>query len=67
MSVLGASRMLFGTDSSFYPRGWQRGVYVSQMAAATEAGISEKDQALIFGGNFERLFPVRPSREAEIS
>jgi uncharacterized protein len=59
MSVLGASRMLFGTDSSFYPRGWQRAVYVSQKAAATEAGISETDQALIFGGNFERLFPVR--------
>lgn len=56
MSVLGPSRMLFGTDSSFFPRGWQRGVYESQKAAATEAGISERDQALIFGGNFERLF-----------
>jgi len=56
MSVLGPSRMLFGTDSSFFPRGWQRGVYESQKAAATEAGISDSDQALIFGGNFERLF-----------
>jgi uncharacterized protein len=60
MSVLGASRLLFGTDSSFFPRGWQRGVYLSQKAAANEAGISESDQVLIFGGNFERLFPVRP-------
>ena len=25
MSVLGPSRLLFGTDSSFFPRGWQRG------------------------------------------
>jgi predicted TIM-barrel fold metal-dependent hydrolase len=56
MSVLGPSRMLFGTDSSFFPRGWQRGVYQTQKAAATEAGISESDQALIFGGNFDRLF-----------
>jgi uncharacterized protein len=63
MSVLGASRLLFGTDSSFFPRGWQRGVYEAQKFAATEAGISESDQALIFGGNFERLFP--PSAEAE--
>lgn len=56
MSVLGPSRLLFGTDSSFFPRGWQRGVYLSQKAAAAEAGISEADQALIFGGNFDRLF-----------
>ncbi len=57
MSVLGPSRVLFGTDSSFFPRGWQRGIHESQKAAATEAGISESDQALIFGGNFDRLFP----------
>jgi uncharacterized protein len=56
MSVLGPSRLLFGTDSSFFPRGWQRAVYQSQKVAATEAGISESDQALIFGGNFDRLF-----------
>jgi uncharacterized protein len=57
MSVLGPSRMLFGTDSSFFPRGWQRGIHQTQKAAAAEAGISETDQALIFGGNFDRLFP----------
>jgi predicted TIM-barrel fold metal-dependent hydrolase len=57
MSVLGPSRLLFGTDSSFFPRGWQRGVHAAQTAAATEAGISDGDQALIFGGNFDKLFP----------
>ena len=57
MSVLGPSRLLFGTDSSFFPRGWQRGIHDAQSAAVTEAGISEADQALIFGGNFDRLFP----------
>jgi predicted TIM-barrel fold metal-dependent hydrolase len=62
MSVLGASRLLFGTDSSFFPRGWQRAVHQSQKAAATEAGISESDQALIFGGNFDRLFPLRQEK-----
>ena len=58
MSVLGPSRMLFGTDSSFFPRGWQRAIYESQKAAMSEAGIRETDQSLIFGGNFDRLFPV---------
>src|SRR4030095_7033353 len=36
MSVLGPSRMLFGTDSSFFPRGWQRGIYESQKSAMNE-------------------------------
>jgi predicted TIM-barrel fold metal-dependent hydrolase len=58
VSVLGASRLLFGTDSSFFPRGWQRGVYESQKAAAIAAGITENDQALVFGGNFSGLFPI---------
>jgi hypothetical protein len=56
MSVLGPSRMLFGTDSSFFPRGWQRGIYESQKTAMSEAGMSEKDQSLVFGGNFDRVF-----------
>jgi predicted TIM-barrel fold metal-dependent hydrolase len=56
-SVLGPTRLLFGTDSSFFPRGWQMGVYEAQRAAAAGAGLSEPDQALIFGGNFDRMFP----------
>jgi hypothetical protein len=57
VSVAGASRILFGTDSSFFPRGWQRVVHDAQKTAAHDAGITDNEQALIFGGNFERLFP----------
>ncbi len=57
LSVVGPSRLLFGTDSSFFPRGWQRGVYESQKQIVAEAGVSAADAALIFGGNFDRLFP----------
>jgi len=57
LSVLGAQRILFGTDSSFFPRGWQKGIYVVQTAAMKTAGASEADRQLILGGNFERLFP----------
>ena len=59
LSVVGARRLLFGTDSSFFPRGWQRGVYEAQKAAIASVGLPAADEALIFGGNFERLFPVR--------
>ena len=57
LAVAGASRLLFGTDSSFFPRGWQRGVYETQKTIVTEAGVRAADAALIFGGNFDRLFP----------
>lgn len=56
LSVVGASRLLFGTDSSFFPRGWQRGIYDDQRAALAARQVSDADQALIFGGNFDSLF-----------
>jgi len=57
LAVVGPSRLLFGTDSSFYPRGWQRNIYDTQKAVVSRLGLSPADQALIFGGNFDRLFP----------
>jgi len=56
LSVVGSRRLLFGTDSSFFPRGWQRGVYDAQKTALTAAGVPAADQDLIFGGNFDRIF-----------
>jgi len=58
LAVAGPSRLLFGTDSSFFPRGWQKGVYDTQKQIVDGAGVSAADAALIFGGNFDRLFPA---------
>jgi uncharacterized protein len=58
LSIVGPDRLLFGTDSSFFPRGWQRPVYDAQLAAMESAGVSAADRAKILGGNFDRLFPV---------
>jgi uncharacterized protein len=58
VSVAGASRLLFGTDSSYFPRGWQHAIFEQQQAIVSSIGVSEADAALIFGGNFNRLFPV---------
>jgi predicted TIM-barrel fold metal-dependent hydrolase len=57
LAVAGAERILFGTDSSFFPRGWQKPIHDAQAAALAAAGASDDDRAKIFGGNFERLFP----------
>ena len=55
--VAGPARLVFGSDSSFFPRGWNAAVYDAQRAALTELGVSEQDQAAVFAGNFDRLFP----------
>ena len=56
LDVAGPSRLLFGTDSSFFPRGWQQTIFDEQRAALTDLGASAEVQALVFGGNFDRVF-----------
>jgi predicted TIM-barrel fold metal-dependent hydrolase len=56
--VVGPERLLFGTDSSFFPRGWQRAIHDAQREAMQHAGMDEKARDQVLGGNFERLFPV---------
>ena len=55
LDVVGPSRLLFGTDSSFFPRGWQKPVYFEQRAVLAELGVDSAAQDAIFGGNFSRL------------
>jgi len=59
LAVVGPSRLLFGSDSSFFPRGWQKGIYDTQKQIVEHAGVSAADASLIFGGNFDRLFEMR--------
>lgn len=55
--VAGPSRLLFGTDSSYFPRGWNRAIWVAQSEALARLALPDPDLALICGGNFDRLFP----------
>lgn len=58
LAVAGPDRLLFGTDSSFFPRGWQRAVHEQQRAALGELAVDESVMSRVFGGNFDRLFPL---------
>jgi hypothetical protein len=58
--LLGPDRVLFGTDSSFFPRGWRRVIYGAQRTALDELGVEREVQEKIFGLNFDRIFPIRP-------
>ncbi len=55
MAAAGPKRLLFGTDSSYFPRGWNRSVFEEQSKALWELGISAEDAAAIFGGNLRRI------------
>ena len=57
LAVVGPDRLLFGTDSSFFPRGWVRDVYEQQSSVLDEIGATAEARDKIFGYNFERLFP----------
>ena len=56
LAVLGPERILFGSDSSFFPRGWQRPVYDAQRAALDAVGLDKQGRAAIFADNFDRVF-----------
>ena len=58
IQVLGPERLIFGTDSSFFPRGWQRPVFDTQVAALDRLSLADADVELILGGNLDRLFPL---------
>ena len=58
LSVVGADRLLFGSDSSFFPRGWVKDVFEQQSSALDEIGATTEMREKIFGGNFERLFAL---------
>ena len=53
--MAGADRLLFGSDSSFFPRGWVKDVWDQQSAALEEIGAGAVVREKIFGGNFDRM------------
>jgi hypothetical protein len=59
IDVVGVERLLFGTDSSFFPRGWQASVFEQQLKALYELGMEEDQASQILRFNFERLHAPR--------
>jgi predicted TIM-barrel fold metal-dependent hydrolase len=55
LEVAGPTRLLFGTDSSFFPRGWQAPIFEAQATALYELGVHASDAKAIFGENLLRI------------
>ncbi|MGQ0734043.1 MAG: amidohydrolase family protein [Acidobacteriota bacterium] len=56
LAVAGPDRMIFGTDSSFFPRGWRKVIHGAQRTILDEIGVEPETAARIFSGNFDRVF-----------
>jgi predicted TIM-barrel fold metal-dependent hydrolase len=59
LDVVGPGRILFGSDSSWFPRGWVHQVRDAQVQAlvaiAADAGADDETMQAIFGGNLRML------------
>jgi len=58
LAVAGPQRLLFGSDSSFFPRGWRQVIHGAQRAILDEIGAEDEACRQIFSGNFDRLFAM---------
>jgi predicted TIM-barrel fold metal-dependent hydrolase len=57
IDVIGPHRLLFGSDSSFFPRGWHAAILEAQTKALYEIGIDEPAARMILHDNLHQLFP----------
>jgi predicted TIM-barrel fold metal-dependent hydrolase len=56
LDVAGPKRLLFGTDSSFFPRGWNAAVFDAQTKALYEIGVTGEIACAILHDNLQQLF-----------
>lgn len=56
LDVVGPKRLLFGTDSSFFPRGWNAAILETQTKALYEIGVTGEIARLILHDNLQQLF-----------
>ena len=61
LDVAGPRRLLFGTDSSYFPRGWHVQVFETQSKALYEIGVEVETARLIFHDNLVAFVFLRRS------
>jgi len=58
LGAFGTERVLFGTDSSTFPRGYRHDILKSLCAAFDALKLSDVDRANVLGGNLTRILPA---------
>jgi len=59
IEIYSPQRLLFGSDSSFFPRGWNQQIFETQFPILQEIGLGLGEVQAILGGNLERLLSGR--------
>ncbi|MBV9678469.1 MAG: amidohydrolase family protein [Acidobacteriaceae bacterium] len=59
IDVVGTERLLFGTDSSFFPRGWHAAIFDAQVKALYELGLEKEQAQQILAFNLQRVLSER--------
>ncbi len=59
LDVCGPKRLLFGSDSSFFPRGWNAPVLEAQMKALYEIGVNADVARAVLHENLDGLLALR--------
>lgn len=55
IKAAGVDHLIFGTDSTDFPRGWRNPIYQWQLAVCNEIGLNQDEINGIFFNNLERL------------
>jgi predicted TIM-barrel fold metal-dependent hydrolase len=58
IEICGPRRLLFGTDSSFFPRGWNHAILAQQLEALREAGAGQVEARQILSENLHEFLGV---------
>ena len=61
LDVYGSKRILFGTDSSAFPRGWRTDIFEEQTAVLKKLCLSAGEAADVLGENLARLARAKGS------
>ena len=59
IETIGADRIIFGTDSSYFPRGFSEAYLREQVKACYEIGLTKTQMEKIFYGNSARLLKIK--------
>lgn len=59
LQAVGSEKLIFGTDSSFFPRGFRRNILDDQLAICHELTLSREETDNIFNNNIRRILDAR--------
>ena len=61
LDAVGPERVLYGSDSTVFPRGYRSNVLQEQMEILSRLDLTDEARAAIMGGNARRVLKLGPA------